>query len=141
MGGERRGKEKGSDSRCAQKKTPGSLARARRAKRTFWVPSIPSVAWQPYPSPLGRLRAHSFASPPRDGFAFVEETVKDDRLFFSRRASDPRPVRLPGRLGDRRHTTTVGHDLDECKWVVAFFFFRHSFPRPREVRCLAVRRP
>lgn len=37
-----------------------------------WVPSIPSVAWQPYPSPLGRLRAHSFASPPRDGFAFVE---------------------------------------------------------------------
>src|SRR5439155_25111625 len=33
------------------------------------VPSIPSVAWQPYPSPLGRLRAHSFASPSRDGFA------------------------------------------------------------------------
>src|SRR6516162_7067226 len=38
-----------------------------------WVPSIPSVAWQPYPSPLGRLRAHSFASPPHDGFAFVED--------------------------------------------------------------------
>ena len=37
------------------------------------VPSIPSVAWQPYPSPLGRLRAHSFASPPRDGFAIVED--------------------------------------------------------------------
>ena len=37
------------------------------------VPSIPSVAWQPYPSPLGRLRAHSFASPPHDGFAFVED--------------------------------------------------------------------
>ena len=37
------------------------------------VPSIPSVAWQPYPSPLGRLRAHSFASPPHDGFAFIED--------------------------------------------------------------------
>src|SRR5205085_3112468 len=40
----------------------------------FWVPSIPSVAWQPYPSPLGRLRAHSFASPPHDGFAFIEDS-------------------------------------------------------------------
>src|SRR5258706_11351239 len=39
------------------------------------VPSIPSVAWQPYPSPLGRLRAHSFASPPHDGFAFVEDSA------------------------------------------------------------------
>src|SRR6516162_9913823 len=37
------------------------------------VPSIPSVAWQPYPSPLGRLRAHSLASPPHDGFAFIED--------------------------------------------------------------------
>ena len=37
------------------------------------VPSIPSVAWQPYPSPSGRLRAHSFASPSHGGFALVEE--------------------------------------------------------------------
>src|SRR5438477_10034396 len=40
------------------------------------VPSIPSVAWQPYPSPLGRLRAHSFASPPHGGFAFIEDGLK-----------------------------------------------------------------
>src|SRR6266404_222001 len=45
------------------------------------VPSIPSVAWQPYPSPLGRLRAHSFASPPHDGFAFIEDGA--NRLFSS----------------------------------------------------------
>src|SRR5262249_40628215 len=42
----------------------------------FWVPSIPSVAWQPYPSPLERLRAHSFAPPPHDGFAIVEDGLK-----------------------------------------------------------------
>src|SRR5262249_31660324 len=40
----------------------------------FRVPSIPWVAWQPYPPPLGRLRAHSFASPPHDGFAIVEDS-------------------------------------------------------------------
>src|SRR6266849_9579067 len=47
------------------------------------VPSIPSVAWQPYPSPLGRLRAHSFASPPHDGFAFVEDGQKHRLLCVS----------------------------------------------------------
>ena len=53
--------------------SPG-LLRGPGCQTIGWVPSIPSVAWQPYPSPLGRLRAHSFASPPRDGFAFIENS-------------------------------------------------------------------
>jgi hypothetical protein len=52
------------------------LAEAPENQTYLRVPSIPSVAWQPYPSPLGRLRAHSFASPPHDGFAFVEDDLK-----------------------------------------------------------------
>src|SRR5438874_7036834 len=81
----------------------------RRAKRAglpcgspahqayFWVPSIPSVAWQPYPSPLGRLRAHSFASPPHDGFAFIEDAA-GHRISFQRL--------LTGRHS--LNTTTIG---------------------------------
>jgi len=62
------------DSPSAQKnirallRRPGNQAYLR-------VPSIPSVAWQPYPSPLGRLRAHSFAPPPHDGFAASRMSV------------------------------------------------------------------
>ena len=56
----------------AQKNSQALHERAWRHQAYLRVPSIPSVAWQPYPSPLGRLRAHSFASPPHDGFAFIE---------------------------------------------------------------------
>ncbi len=58
------------------KKIRRFLAEAPDDQAYLRVPSIPSVAWQPYPSPLGRLRAHSFASPSHDGFAFVEDGQK-----------------------------------------------------------------
>ena len=61
-------------SRGAQKKIRTFLAEGPDDQTYLRVPSIPSVAWQPYPSPLGRLRAHSFASPSHDGFAFVEDS-------------------------------------------------------------------
>src|ERR1051325_1185959 len=66
------------------------------------VPSIPSVAWQPYPSPLGRLRAHSFASPPHDGFAFVEDGLGA--------AFAP----LPGEKVVACHTATIGHEIADA---------------------------
>src|SRR5258706_12889334 len=59
----------------ARKKIRASL-RKPEVQAYLRVPSIPSVAWQPYPSPLGRLRAHSFAPPPHGGFAFVEDDQK-----------------------------------------------------------------
>lgn len=73
--------------RSARKKIRRSLSRAPENQTYLRVPSIPSVAWQPYPSPLGRLRAHSFASPPHDGFAFVEDGQRR-RPFLSRSPVD-----------------------------------------------------
>ncbi|MGH7174571.1 MAG: hypothetical protein ACRELG_30255, partial [Gemmataceae bacterium] len=43
--------------RCAREKIRRLLAEAPENQTYLRVPSIPSVAWTPYPSPLGRLRA------------------------------------------------------------------------------------
>jgi hypothetical protein len=60
----------------APKKNPGSLAEAR-------TPSILTGPVHPFGSlaalsvpPSGRLRAHSFATPPRDGCAFIEDSFR-----------------------------------------------------------------
>src|SRR5262249_40373996 len=57
--------------------------RAKKIRASLWKPGPPSILTGPvHPfgslaalsvPPSGRLRAHSFAPPPHDGFAFVED--------------------------------------------------------------------
>ena len=99
------------------KKNPGLLAEAPDNQAYLRVPSIPSVAWQPYPSPLGRLRAHSFASPPHDGFAFVEDGQK--RRHSCRRGRSSHCLNRPHK-NNRTHFPNVQMRHD--------FFFVSSVP-------------
>jgi hypothetical protein len=77
------------DFRSAAQKKSGLPHGSPEDQAYLRVPSIPSVAWQPYPSPLGRLRAHSFASPPHDGFAFLEDDREVVCSSIRRRGCSP----------------------------------------------------
>src|SRR5205085_195159 len=93
----------------------------------FWVPSIPSVAWQPYPSPLGRLRAHSFASPPHDGFAFVEDSLKHCLRCESRGCPFASRSKLSSRFSPMQTTATDFLDFPGGRTQVFSFLVRRGF--------------
>src|SRR5207302_6316913 len=78
------------------------------------VPSIPSVAWQPYPSP------------PRDG----EEPIAlrprlTTGLPLSGKGGNGAPFSVAGIrvAAPPRHTSTLGCVFPRCKWSAHFFCF------------------
>jgi len=99
---------------CRREKNPALSQESAGGPDLLTGPVHPFGSLAALSVPLGRLRAHSFASPPHDGFAFIEDGPSRRPTFA---------VVAGPAVASTGHTRTVERICRMCKSAAIFLLF------------------